>query len=149
MQGIPSDENRSFPGVNGLSITQQQLDNLLASNKVFQDVAIKISEILQDPSRVANYQSVPGGERQDRNMTAYDNHKPCLAPRFEATGEGSERGKSLPSITELSVDRSPMSFASEKLQARKLYAEKRTRALQMYTTTAFTNLAAEYHFQCK
>ena len=40
-------------------ITRHEFDALIASQKAFHEVAIKVTDILRDPSRSAHYQSHP------------------------------------------------------------------------------------------
>ena len=51
-----------------VSISPSQLNAILKSHRELHEVVIKITEILQDPSRSASYQSFPRQDKRDVNL---------------------------------------------------------------------------------
>lgn len=53
-------------------ISRHQFDALLASHRAFHEVAIKLTDILQDSSKSAYYQSLPSKAEEDINVKHVD-----------------------------------------------------------------------------
>ena len=136
-------------------ISRHQYDALLASHKAFRDVAIRVTDILQDPSRTSYYQSVPSEAEDDIDA----NYNEQNAPKDDSSASRQQIGdfrvyskrymphqqerKHTPNET---ITNS--AFEVENTKARKAYRQKRQRSINFYASTSLSYLDTEYDFQC-
>ena len=135
-------------------ISRQQFDALLASHKAFHEVAIRVTDILLDPSRTAHYQSLPYESDNDTNVS-YNrkaNRWKTDISRQKDDGLGiaiRERvpvqSMHMPARVEISAERI---FEIENTRARKAYSQKQQRSYKMYARASGSHINAEYDFQC-
>ena len=134
-------------------ITRHEFNALLASHRAFHEVAIKVTDILQDPSRVAYYQPHPrtsDGDTDKQNSTKDDR-----LFSTQQSGGGIKDDSSWRLLQrqgrEPTTDETPprLTFESENMRARKSYSQKRQRSIKMYARASGSYPDAEYDFQCK
>ena len=121
-------------------LSRHQFDALVASHRAFHEVAIKVSDILQDSSRSAYYQSIPSKIEDDIDVNYIDygqnvSRGSRVVPRHQS---GDLEDHSKPDLT----------FLVENSRARKSYRQKRQRSIGSYAHTSLSYLAADYGFQC-
>ena len=129
-------------------ISRQQFNALLASHRAFHEVAIKVTDILLDPSRSARYQSLSStyDDEVDVNYLTYGPHGlkgDAVAP--SAKPPDPSQYERMPSRIEPSAR---TNFQIENVRARKAYRQKRQRSHEMYARAFGSYLAADYDFQC-
>ena len=123
-----------------LHISRRQFDALVASHRAFHEVAIKVSDILQDSSRSAYYQSIPRKNEDDIDVNYLDDGQNVsrgnsLVPRHQS---GDLENHSKPDST----------FQIENWRARKSYRQKRQRSIESYAHASLSYFTANYGFQC-
>lgn len=138
-------------------ISRHQFDALLASHRAFQEVAIKVTDILQDPSRSACYQSLSSKveDNIDPNHADYGHsvsEDDSLVPRHQSGGIKDDSGRHSPHQQELkpaSNEISPLvTLQIENARARRAYNHKRQRSIRLYARASGSLPDAEYDFQC-
>lgn len=139
-------------------ISRHQFDALLASHKAFHEVAIKVTDILQYPSRSAHYQSLPNKIEDDIDVNYIDNGQNVSKAdsSVSSQGRGGIRNHSK-RYTVHQQERKPApdetmsesTFEVENMRARKVYRQKRQRSIKMYARPSVSYLEAEYDFQYK
>lgn len=137
-----------------LHIFRDQFDALVASHKAFHEVAIKVTDILQDPSRSACYQSLPnyaedgiGVEFTEYGQNASNGDD--SAHRGESDGVRSHSKRHVADQRERkSAQQEESIFVIENMRARKAYKQKRQRSMELYARASVSYLDAEYDFQC-
>ena len=152
-------EKDAFMSTNPQShITRHQFNALLASHRAFHEVAIKVTDILQDPSRSAHYQPHPSTSEGDIDVSLLDNKRnstrdDSLFSRQQSSGLKDDSSRRLlqrhergPAPDEAL---SNITFASENMRARKAYSQKQQRSIRMYARASGSSPNAEYDFQCK
>lgn len=130
-------------------ISRHQFDALLASHRAFHEVAIKVTDILQDPSKSAYYQSLPSEAEEDINVnhgdywqnvlksnSDFSNHSERHAPR--------QRQRKPAPYEALSNS----TFRLENIRVRKAYNQKRQRSINFYARATGLSPDAKYDFQC-
>lgn len=138
-------------------LSRHKFDALSASHRAFQEVAINVTDILQDPSRSANYQS-PSKKVQvndDLNLADHGHtvsEDDSLVPRHQSGGVETNSGQHSPHQQELKPASDVISplvtLQIENARARRAYNNKRERSIRLYAS-AFGSLSdAEYDFQC-
>ena len=137
-------------------ISRYQYDSLLASHKVFRDAAIRVIDILQDPSRISHYQSI-FGEAADGSNTNYTDHRQYVLKddssdtRQQSGGVMDYSKRSIPPQQERKPAPgetiAPSAFALENTRARKVYRQRRQRSINLYASTSVSYLDTEYDFQ--
>ena len=125
-------------------ISRDQFDALLASHKAFHEVAIKVTSILQDPSRFASYQSIPSSAEDNLDETNTTigqaiSGDVCRSPPPKPLESELSRVNTFP----------PRSFDTNNAKARKDYYNKRQRSIKLFAQASTSYVAAEYDFQCK
>lgn len=138
-------------------ISRHQFDALLASHRAFQEVAINVTNILQDPSRSACYQS-PSNEFEDNdnpNHADYGHSVPeddSLVPRHQISGFKNNSGRHSPHQQELKPALNEISpkvtLQTENWRARRAYKHKQQRSMRLYARASGSLPDAEYDFQC-
>ena len=139
-------------------ISRHQFDSLLASHKAFHDVAIMVTDILQDPSRTSRYQSLPNEAEDDIDVKSTDYGQDV------SEGDGSIPGRQSGGLRDdreryilHNQGRKPApdetvsnsTFEVDNMRARKAYRKKRQRSINLYASTPVSYLDTEYDFQCK
>lgn len=138
-------------------ISRHQFDALLASHKAFHEVAIKVTDILQYPSRSAHYQSLPNKAEEDIDVNYIDYGRNVSKADSSVSSQGrggitnhskrytvhQQERKPAPDET-----MSESTFEVENMRARKVYRQKRQRSIKMYARPSVSYLEAEYDFQC-
>ena len=66
------------PTSSHFTLSRHQFHALLASERVFHEVALKVTDILQDPSRSANYQLTSDRAEKDINVNYIDHGQKSL-----------------------------------------------------------------------
>ncbi len=138
-------------------MSRHQYDALCASHKAFHEVAIKVTDILLDPSRSAQYQSLPS--RSDENIDVnYIDNGPSISegdnsiPRQQSRGVrnySSQHFLHRPEPKPASDEKSTLpTFQMENMRARKAYRKKQQRSIKMYARASGSYLDPEYDFQC-
>ena len=139
-------------------ITRHQFDALLASHRAFHEVAIKVTDLLQDPSRSAYYQPHPTTSDTDIEVSFLDNKQNSINGDILFSGQqsGGIRDDSSWRLLrrqerEPATDETPpnITFQLENMRARKAYSQKRQRSIKMYARASASYPDAEYDFQCK
>ena len=139
-------------------IFRHQFDALRASHKAFHEVAIKVTSILEDPSRYARYQSIPASEAYNLDGPYTDTEQSVLSKDYHAfrakrdniTYSSQLRSQLSQKNANLRVDAcSESSFNSANWKARKAYRQKRQRSHKLFAPASTSYRAAEYDFQCK
>ena len=136
-------------------ISRHQYDALLASHKAFHDVAIRVTDILQDPSRTSYYQSVPSEAEGDVDA----NYNGQNVPKNDGSVSRQQSGGAWnysKRYTPHQEERKPaqdetitsIAFEVENTKARKAYSQKRQRSINFYASTSLSYLDTEYDFQC-
>lgn len=138
-------------------ISRQQFDALLASHKAFHEVAIKVTDILKDPSRSAYYRSAPSKVEDDVDMNFIDSRHgvskgDTLVPKQPSGSTMNHSKRYVPHYQE----RRPapdglqqnLTFPLENMRARKAYYQKRQRSINMYARASVSYVDAEYDFRC-
>ncbi len=138
-------------------ISRHQYDALWASHKAFHEVAIKVTDILLDPSRSAQYQSLPS--RSDDNIDVnYIDNGPSISEGDNSPPRPQSRGvrncssqhslhRSEPKLASYEKSTVP-TFQMENMRARKAYRKKQQRSIKMYARASESYLDAEYDFRC-
>lgn len=135
-------------------ITRHEFNALVASHRAFHEVAIKVTDILQDPSRLAYYQPHPRTSDSDIGVSFIESTKDGRPSSRQQGGDikndsnwrllqAQERE---PAADET---RPKITFESENIRARKSYGQKRQRSIRMYARASASYPDAEYDFQCK
>ena len=153
----------AYPDVNFQSspnyqISRQQFDALLSSHKAFHEVAIRVTHILQDPSRTAEYRPVPLEEDCDPNQCSLFGNE-ANDPERTATLFPSIQGRSVhddlqnarsreSEAVPIFTSRKP-TFEQENARARRAYERKRQQSMKLFATVSTSYLAAQYDFQCR
>ena len=136
-------------------VFRQQFNALIESQKAFHEVTLKISDILQDSSRLASYRSIPNEDDHDadevskhRENGVKEGNSSTLQLRPGACVDSCIQNEEPPDATkrELTGSSPPWSFEVENARARKAYEQKRRRSLMLYNSVSY--LKAEYDFQC-
>ena len=152
-------EKEAFVSINTQpQITRHQFEALLASHRAFHEVAIKVTDILQDTSRSAHYQPHPYTAEGNIDESFLDN-KQNLAKddsvfsrqqaggiKDDSSGRPLQRQEREPATDETPPKRT---FDLENMRARKAYTQKRQRSIRMYARASGSYHDAEYDFQCK
>lgn len=138
-------------------ISRHQYDALLASHKAFRDVAIRVTDILQDPSRTSYYQSVPS-EAEDEIDVSYIDYGQNV-PKGDSS-ISSQQSKDFRTYSKRYIPHqqerkatpeeiiTKFTFDSENSKARKAYRQKRQRSVNLYASTSISYLDTDYDFQC-
>ena len=152
-------ENDAFVSINTQShITRHQFDALLASHRAFHEVAIKVTDLLQDPSRSAYYQPHPSTSVGDIDVSLLNNKQnstkdDSLFSRRQSGGIKDDSSQRLLQRQERepATNETPpnITFELENMRARKAYSQKRQRSIRMYARASGSYPDAEYDFQCK
>lgn len=127
------------------NISRHQYEALLASHKAFRDVAIRITDILQDPSRTSYYQSLPSEAEDDTdpNYAGYGQNVPKGDSSISRQQTHQYECKTAPDET---ITNS--AFELENTRAKKAYKQKRQRSINLFASTSVSYLDTEYDFQC-
>lgn len=138
-------------------ISRHQFHALLASHKAFHEVAIKVTDILQDPSRSAKYQ-LPSDRAEEEINVNYIGYGQTVSKRDSSVSSqksGSIGNHSKPQIPyqqerQPAPDRTLLdcSFQIGNERARRAYKQKRERSINLYARASLSFLDAEYDFQC-
>lgn len=130
-------------------ISRQQFDALLASHRAFHEVAIKVTDILQDPSKSAYYQSLPSEAEEDINVNHVDYRQNVLNSNSDFSNH-SERHAPRQQQRKPAPDEalSNSTFRLENIRARKAYNQKRQRSINFYARALGLSPDAKYDFQC-
>lgn len=130
-------------------ISRHQFDALLASHRAFHEVAIKVTDILQDPSKSAYYQSLPSEAEEDINMNHVDYRQNVLKSNSDFSNH-SERHTLRQQQRKPAPDKalSNSTFRLENIRARKAYNQKRQRSINLYARASGLSPDAKYDFQC-
>lgn len=134
-------------------VSRQQFDALFASQKAFHEVAIKVTDILQDSSRSACYQSLPRNLDNDIDLNYVcqqdipGNGVSVPREQHNRIGHHSERRTPGPQERTQTADEK-ISFQVENMRARKAYKQKRQRSINLYARAPASHLDADYDFQC-
>ena len=152
-------EKDAFVSTNTQShITRHEFNALLASHRAFHEVAIKVTDILQDPSRSAYYQPHPRTSDGDFGVSLIEDKQNSteddrLFSRQQSDGIKDDSSWRLLQRQERepATHQTPpkTTFASENMRARKAYSQKRQRSIGMYARVSGSFPDAEYDFQCK
>lgn len=138
-------------------VSHHQFDALLASHRAFQEVAINVTDILQDPSRSASYESPSSKvkDNDDLNPAGYGHtvsEDDSLVPRHQSGGVKNNSRRHSPHRQELkpaSNETSPLvNLQIENARARRAYNHKRQRSTRLYARASGSLPDAEYDFQC-
>ena len=136
-------------------ISRHQYDALLASHRAFRDVAIRVTDILPDPSRTSYYQSLPNEPEDDIDANYNGQNVPrgdSSISRQQSGGFGNYSKRYSPHKQECkpAPDETITNFAFEveNTKARKAYRQKRQRSISLYASTSVSYLDTEYDFQC-
>ena len=130
-------------------INESERQILLASQRVFQELATGITSILQDSSKLAN----PEYSLQDSSIGSKET---CNLPKLSGNNNGTQThntngadGSSSERRREVLSQISPIQiFERDNVRARKSYAEKRKRSLNLFGLGGASHLSREYDFQC-
>ena len=151
-------EKDAFVSTNPQShITRQEFNALLASHRAFHEVAIKVTDILQDPSRSAYYQPQPRTSDSDTSVGLIEYKQNSTEDDRLFSGQQSAGIKDDSSWRllqrqerEPATDETPprITFESENMRARKSYSQKRQRSIGMYARALGSYPDTEYDFQC-
>lgn len=130
-------------------ISRHQFDALLASHRAFHEVAIKVTDILQDPSKSAYYQSLPSEAEEDVNVNHVDYRQNGLKSNSDLSNH-SERHAPRQQQRKPAPDKalSNSTFRLENIRARKAYNQKRQRSINFYARASGLSPDAKYDFQC-
>ena len=152
-------EKDAFVSTNNQShITRHEFNALLASHRAFHEVAIKVTDILQDPSRSAYYQPHPrtsdgdiGGDLIEYKQNSTKDDRLFSSQQGGGIKDDSSWRLLQRQEREPATDETPpkITFESENMKARKSYSQKRQRSIRMYARASGSYPDAEYDFQCK
>ena len=133
-------------------ISRHQFDALLASHRAFHEVAIKVTDILQDPSKSAYYQSLPSKVEDDINVNHLDYRQNVLKGNSDISNHSERHAphqqehKPAPDAPDEALSNS--TFRLENIRARKAYNQKRQRSINFYARASGLSPDAKYDFQC-
>ena len=138
-------------------VSRHQYDALWESHKAFHEVAIKVTDILLDPSRSAQYQSLPSRSGDNTDVNYIDNG-PSISEGDNSTlrqqshgvrNYSSQHALHRPEPKPASDQKSTLpTFQMENMRARKTYRKKQQRSIKMYARASGSYVDAEYDFQC-
>ena len=130
-------------------VSRHQFDALLASHRAFHEVAIKVTDILQDSSISAYYQSFPGKTEDDLGVNHIDYGQNVLEGSSD-TRSPSERHAPHQEERKPAPDEalSKPTFMLENARARKAYNQKRQRSINFYAGASGSEFGAKFDFQC-
>ena len=137
---------------------RHKFNALLASHRAFHEVAIKVTDILQDPSRLAYYQPHPrtfdsgiGVSLVESKQNSTKDDRPFSRKQSGDIKDDSNWRLLQPQEREPATDetRPKITFESENMRARKSYSQKRQRSVRMYARASASYPDAEYDFHCK